>query len=106
MKSESISHILAYCSAYNNIRKRIFEEYAYLCLQSCSGIDFNELLSDNEKLCQFILDPTSLNLEKRVNPSDPMLGNFIEKSRDLCYAISELRIKLLGRIEEVSKPEV
>ena len=73
MKSELISHILVYCSAYNDIRKRIFEEFAYLCLQSCSGIDFSEFLSDHEKLCQFILDPTSLNLDKRVNPSDPML---------------------------------
>ena len=103
MKSESISHILTYCSAYSDIRMRIFQEYAYLCLNSCSGVDFCELLSDNEKLCQFILDPTSLNLQNRVNPSDPMLGSFIQTSRDICFGISELRLKLLRSKEELSK---
>ena len=101
MNSESILHILAFCIAYNEIRNRILEEYAYLCLQSCSSIDFDDLLGDKEQLCQFILDPTSLNLQRRVNPSDPMLGSFIEKSRDLCFGISELRTKLLRKKEEL-----
>ena len=103
MKSESISHILTHCSAYSDIRMRIFQEYAYLCLQSCSGVDFSELLSDNEKLRQFILDPTSLNLQKRVNPGDPLLGTFIQKSKDICFGISELRLKLLRSKEELSQ---
>ena len=74
MKSESISHILTYCSAYSEVRLRIFQEIAYLCMQSKSGIDFAQLVKDNELLCQFILDPTSMNLQRRICNNDPMLG--------------------------------
>ena len=95
MKSESISHILTYCSAYSEVRLRIFQEIAYLCMQSKSGVDFAELVKDNELFCQFILDPTSMNLQRRIGNNDPMLGLFIQKSRDLCFSINELRLKLL-----------
>ena len=95
IKSETISHILTYCSAYSEVRLRIFQEIAYLCMQSKSGVYFAELVKDNELLCQFILDPTSMNLQRRIGNNDPMLGLFIQKSRDLCFSINELRLKLL-----------
>ena len=95
MKSESISHILTYCSAYSEVRLRIFQEIAYLCMQSKSGVDFAELVKDNKLLYRFILDPTSMNLQRRIGNNDPMLGLFIQKSRDLCFSINELRLKLL-----------
>ena len=95
MKNETISHILTFCDAYSDVRNRILQESSYLCTKSQSGIIFSELLNDSEGLCQFILDPTSLNLKRRVNLNDPMLGSFFQLSRDLCFSINEKRLKLL-----------
>ena len=64
-KRESVSHILAYCSAYSDIRTRIIQEFAYLSMPSKSDVDFSSMIEDNEVLCHLILDPTSVNLSKR-----------------------------------------
>ena len=40
--NETVSHILTYCSAYSDIRSRILEEFAYLCMISESGVDFKK----------------------------------------------------------------
>ena len=95
MKSETISHILTFCSQYSELRIRILEEYSYLCMQSESGVDFAHIMSDSEKLCQFILDPTSLNLESRISVNDPMVNLFFQTSRDLCFSINKKRLKLI-----------
>ena len=64
-------------------------------MQSESGVDFAHIMSDSEKLCQFILDPTSLNLESRISVNDPMVNLFFQTSRDLCFSINEKRLKLI-----------
>ena len=94
-QTENISHILTFCSAYSDIRIRILEEYSYLCLQVKSVLDFSELMTDSEILCQFILDPSSFNLKQRIHLNDPLLGSFFRVSRDLCFAVNERRLKLL-----------
>ena len=73
-KNESVSHILTYCSAYSDIRIRILAEFSYLYMQSKSQVSFTDLISDNEMLCQFILDPTSMNLQRRIKLNDPILS--------------------------------
>ena len=98
--SENICHILTFCSAYSEIRLRILNEYSYLCLNSISGVSFENILSDNKKLCQFILDPSSINLKNRIHPTDPLLGSFFSISRDICFSINERRIKLLNDMKE------
>ena len=65
-------------------------------MQSESAIEFSELLKDKQELCQFILDPTSMNLSERINLNDPLLGSFFQVSRDLCFTINERRLKLLN----------
>ena len=94
-KTENISHILTFCSAYSDIRIRILEEYSYLCMEAKSAVDFSELMTDSEILCQFILDPSSFNLKQRIHMNDPLLGSFFRVSRDLCFAVNERRLKLL-----------
>ena len=94
-KPEDICHILTFCSAYNAIRTRILEEYSYLFLQNSLDINFSEVISDSETLCQFILDPSSFNLKNRIHLNDPQLPSFFQVSRDLCFSINERRIKLL-----------
>ena len=92
---EDTCHNLTTCSAYSEIRLRLLQEYSYLCLQSKSEVDFSEFLSENETLCQFIIDPTSFNLKRRISLSDPLIASFFQTSRDLCYTINERRLKLL-----------
>ena len=79
--------------SYSDIRIRILEEYSYLCLHNSSDINVSELISDSKTLCQFILDPSSFNLMKRIHLNDPQV------SRDLCFSINERGIKLLKEKE-------
>ena len=57
---EDIQHILTFCTVYtySDVRTRILQEYAYLCLESKSPVNFEEIVIDSQELCQFILDPT------------------------------------------------
>ena len=64
-------------------------------MQSESGVDFSHIISDSDKLSQFILDPTSLNLENRISVNDPMVNLFFQTSRDLCFSINDKRLKLI-----------
>ena len=97
-QNENTVHILTQCVADNDIRARIFPELSALCTRS--GLNFQDYLSDEHKLCQFILDPTSLNLQKRISESDPNLDSFYRKSRDICYSIHNLRMKILKKKNE------
>jgi hypothetical protein len=64
-------------------------------MEAKSVVDFSELMTDSEILCQFILDPSSFNLKQRIHLNDPLLGSFFRASRDLCFAVNERRLKLL-----------
>ena len=99
-EKENICHILTVCSAYCEIRLRILSEYSYLCLNSISGVHFSEILCDNQTLCQFILDPSSINLKTRVALNDPLLDAFYQISRDICFSINERRIKMLNDLKK------
>jgi hypothetical protein len=97
--TESIKHILTICESYSDLRNRIITEYKETCEQSKSTISFSDICSDNDSLCQFILDPASLNLRVRVSLSDPILGALFKISRDYCHAINATRKKILTRKE-------
>ena len=91
-KKENLNHILTECLAYAEIRDRIFPEFSKICKTTKSNASFEDILQSNEALCQFILDPTSLNLEKRVNINDPVLPELFRLSRDYCFAVNSIRI--------------
>ena len=99
--AESIVHILVECEQYSEIRDRIFPEMEDLC--SRSSLDFRSISADKRNLCQFILDPASLNLTSRVNMKDPNLESFFRKSRDLCYSVHNRRMKILKQKSEIAK---
>ena len=92
LKNESLEHILTECNGYRKIRERIFLEYTEACKSTRSRVNFEDYLINDQLLTQFILDPTSLNLEKRVHMNDPTLNELFRISRDYCYAINSLRI--------------
>jgi hypothetical protein len=100
LENETICHITAICPSFDNIRTTILQEMAQLCLFSKNKINFQHILADPENLTQFILDPTSFNLENRVHISDPVIAPLFKLSRDLCLSIHTRRMKIL---QEMSK---
>ena len=99
---EDIVHILTQCDAYNDIRERIYPEFSAVCNESKSGLEFQTLHSEYS-LTQFILDPSSLNLERRININDPVLEKLFQVSRDFCYTINSRRIEQLRRLDQTKK---
>ena len=71
-----------------------------ICKNSNTDFDIEEVLRkrDPEKLTQFLLDPTSMNLTKRVHINDPVNPELYRVSRDLCSHIHKERLKLLGEL--------
>ena len=70
-RNEDLIHLLTECSAYQDIRQRMLPEFFEVCKTSKSEVNFEEILKNNQTLCQFILDPTSFNLQKRVHMNNP-----------------------------------
>ena len=95
--SESTEHMLTSCVVYDEIRERIFPQYDMILKESKLKCTLNDFQESNETLCQVILDPTSLNLKYRLQNDDPSLNDFFKLSRDLCYAIHNLRKTLLDQ---------
>ena len=94
---ENIEHILSYCIVYEDIRNRIVTEYEQLSLKI--GYPFEMVKSDNRMLCQFILDPTCMNLKSRLDCKHESLKDFLQISRDYCYAVHSRRMNQLKTAE-------
>ena len=96
LEGETICHILTICPAYDNKRTKMLQEMAEVCSNSTFVIEdiFSE--ANPEYLTQFILDPTSINLRKRVHISDPIVPELYRISRDLCNHIHSERMKQLS----------
>ena len=93
LKIESLKHILIECVGYRETRQRIFLEYNEVCKLTKSKINFEEICKNDENLTQFILNPTSFNLNRRVHTNDPALNSVFKISRDFCFAINSTRMK-------------
>ena len=68
---EDILHIITQCSGYSEIREKKLDELNTLC-QGANQICIHNM--NKSELCQFLLDPTILNLRSRINPMDPILN--------------------------------
>ena len=86
---ESLEHLISHCSHFNDIRSRIKSEMISVCNDSDIQVNLNDF-SDSQ-FTQFVLDPSSMNLAKRVNICDPALPKFFKLSRDFCFAIDRIR---------------
>ena len=94
-ENKSISHIIAQCPEYRQIRDRILQEFSNICILTQNCLNFESIKTDQQILTQFILDPTSFNLNTRVHISDPLVPIFFKVSRDYCYAIHKERTRRL-----------
>ena len=81
---ESVCHIITSCQGMLVERERVFQEFKLLCSLTKNRLDFDKILQTKEELCQFILDPTSLNLNNRISLNDPILPEVLKLSRDFC----------------------
>ena len=97
---ETYTHIISSCKATDYVRDKLFPEFNELCKLSKNQINFDLIRQNEENLCQFILDPTSLNLSPRVSLQDPLMQDFFKLSRDFCYLIDKTRLGLLRNIEK------
>ena len=93
---ESLSHILTECTLYTEIRDRILPEFEELCQQSKSNTDLSDMSYDKNKLVQFILDSTSLNLHSRIINSDLQVGLFFQLARYYCFSVHKHRTNILN----------
>ena len=98
-EDETVSHVISTCLALKHQRDKILEEFETLCKLTKNNINFEHIMKNEDKLCQFILDPSSLNLSNRVSLQDPLLPQFFRLLRDFCFIIDKTRIELLKRLE-------
>ena len=92
-ENDSYMHILLFCESLSEPRERILTEIITFC--QVNNVCIEPYLTDPEKLTQFLLDPASMNLPVRVNINDPILDHLFKLSRDLCFALHKLRMKLI-----------
>ena len=93
-ETEDILHMVSKCIAYSETRNRIKLQYAKICLESKTQIQFEDIEQNESIFCQFVLDPSSMNLQNRISMNDPSLDRFFQVSRDFCYAIHVTRMKM------------
>ena len=92
-ETESLEHLISSCQYFSEARYRIISLMANLCKEDDLDIRLSEL--SHKHFTQFILDPSSLNLTKRVNITHPLLPTLFQLSRDFCYYIDSSRKKAL-----------
>ena len=93
--------MISTCQALAEVRNKVFSDFRILCKQTTNNLDFDAFLKSEELTCQFILDPTSLNLPTRVSQNEPLMNSFFNLSRDFCYLIDKTRIRLLKEAENI-----
>ena len=97
---ESVSHVISSCEAMMEERTKLLVEFRQLCSLTKNCINFYNFLEDEKMLCQFILDPTSLNLPVRVSLDDPLVPQIFRLSRDYCFLMDKTRLRLLRETKD------
>ena len=90
---ESLEHLISKCIGHSEVRSRIKNQMINICQEAGLGIDVNSLSS--AQFTQFLLDPSSMNLKKRVNINHPSLSKLFQLSRDFCFSIDRTRTKAI-----------
>ena len=91
-KNETVSHVISTCTGMEVERNCLLEEIKTLSGSTKNNINFENIVENEQLLCQFILDPSSLNLPNRVSLSDPLLKDFFKLSREFCFIIDKTRV--------------
>ena len=97
---ENTIHILTSSKANNKIRINILEEMKNVVKCSKSAFNFETIEENPERLTQFILDCTSLNLPMRINNCDDACLQIFKLYRDICNKINRTRLEALKNLQK------
>ena len=75
---ETVCHLLSSCMALYEDRQRFLMEYSQKLLLTKNLLQLSEFTQTNEIFSQFVLDPRSMNLSRRVHMTDPVLPDIIK----------------------------
>ena len=98
---DSLVHLLVICSTLAEEREKLLVEFELLCQETKNKLTISSVSNTHEELCQFILDPASMNLKHRVHLTDPPLSKFLKLSRDFCYLFDKRRKDILAVIDNL-----
>ena len=93
---DSLVHLLVICCTLAQERERLLVEFELLCQETKNNLTISTVSNSHEELCQFILDPASMNLKNRVHLTDPTLSKFLKLSRDFCFLFDKRRKEILA----------
>ena len=93
---DDIVHVLTACIASKFTKQRLLPDLLNAVSLASAPLDLQGLQTDNERLTQFILDPTSPNLplSTRIAPEHPVLREVLRISRNYCFFINKERVKI------------
>ena len=98
---DSLVHLLVICGTLAEERERLLAEFDLLCHETTNNLSLSIVSNSHEELCQFILDPASMNLMHRVHLTDPALSKFLKLSRDFCFLFDKRRKEILAVINNL-----
>ena len=91
--TESLEHLISLCVKFSDVRTRIKTKMMSVCQEF--GISIDIFKYSSSEFCQFLLDPSSLNLNQRVGITHPALPLLFKQSRDFCFSIDQTRSRKL-----------
>ena len=95
---ETLEHLISRCKKISDTRKSILNQIKNIIQET--KLDLDPTTFSDAELTQFILDASSLNLQKRVSITHPILPRLFQLSRDFCYFIDKSRNKMMNKQRE------
>ena len=100
-EDDDISHIVT--SHITTPQQEVLNMIQLLCNVSKSKVNISNIMKCKETMAQFILDPSSLNLQDRISVYDPILPKLFELCQKYCYITQSERLKNLQSMTDNSK---
>ena len=92
---ETCQHFISLCEILHDVRDKTKQKLRELCVSK--GWNFiNDILINETLFTQFILDPTSMNLPKRINMNDKSINEVFTINRNFCSSIHHIRLKKIS----------
>ena len=84
---------------FSDIRKKIWNAMGKHLLKTKNYLSIEYLSSSQDTMTQFLLDPTSMNLDLREHMLDPIAPELFKLSRNLSSAICKRRTNMLNDLK-------
>ena len=84
------------CISLEEVRKPMLLQLFEFCKNNQINIEL-DMMNNEDYLTQLILDPTSLNLKRRVNINHPKLGELFQICRNISFGLHSFRMKKINK---------